>query len=238
MLDIYVFEPDENHLERLKEICIAYSVKSNYNMNIQTYDYIPESIDESLCGSEISLYMVKGSTKIHNLGNDINLLNPQNYTVLIVSAPSEVINCISASFRPSGIIINPADCDDTQRIISDIISDYKKSADNDIQFRFKIRSREFSVGMNSIIYFEAANKKIILYTLSQAFEFYMTIDDVLSKLDSNFIRVHKSYIINLNHVSVVDYKDMTVCFSDGSSAYISRTYKKALQEAYARRAQL
>ncbi len=238
MLDIYVFEPDGNHLERLKEICIAYSVKSNYNMKIQTYDYIPESIDESLCGSEISLYMVKGSAEVHHLGNDINTLNQKNYTVLIVSAPSEVVNYISASLRPSGIIIKPADWDDTQGIIDDIINDYKKSSDNDTQFHFKIRSREFSVGMNSIVYFEAANKKIILYTLSQAFEFYMTIDDVLNKLDSNFIRVHKSYIINLNHVSVVDYKEMTVCFSDGSTAYISRTYKNALQEAYSRRAQL
>ena len=236
MLDIYVFEPDGSHLERLKEICIAYSIKSNYNMKIQTYDYLPVNIDEKLCGSEISLYMIKGSAEIHNLGNDISTLNPQNYTVLIVSAPSEVISCISASFRPSGIIMKPADWDDTQRIIDDICKDFQRITGKDKQFRFKVRSREFSVSMNSIIYFEAANKKIILYTLSQAFEFYMTVDEVMSKLDNSFIRVHKSYIINLNHVSVIDYKSMSVSFCDGSNAYISRTYKNALQEAYSRRA--
>lgn len=238
MLDIYVFEPDIDHLTRLKEICIAYSIKNNYNMKIQTYDHLPDRIDENLCSSEISLYMIRGSSEIHSMGKYINALNPQNYTVLIVSAPSEVLKCISASFSPSGIIIKPADPEDTQRIINDIYTDFQKTTGKDNQFRFKIRSREFSINMDSIVYFEAANKKIILYTQSQAYEFYMTIDEVISKLDSSFIRIHKSYIINLAHVSMVDYKEMTVSFSDGSSAYISRTYKNALQEAYSRRTQV
>ena len=72
---------------------------------------------------------------------------------------------------------------------------------------------------------EAANKKIILYTDSQEFEFYDSMDNLVQKLPKYFFRVHKSYIVNMDKVKAVDYKNMEITLEDELVADLSRSNK-------------
>ena len=75
---------------------------------------------------------------------------------------------------------------------------------------------------------------MILRTFGQAFEFYMPSDEIMKQLSDSFVRIHKSYIVNAEHISVADYKTMTVTMCDGSAVFVSRTYKKSLIEVMKR----
>ena len=233
MLDIYLFEPDKIHVKKIREICAEYAIKHNTDPKLKAFEEIPEKIKcGDVYGGETSLYMIKGHDRINMLAESISEVNPENYTVLIADGLNEIMKYISADFRPSGILIKPAEYDAAEKIFNDIYSDYKKhSGAKRGQFRFKIRSREYSVSTDSILYFEALNKKMMLRTLGQAFEFYMPMDETLNNLPENFVRIHKSYIVNTRHIAVADYKNMTVTLDDNSTIFISRTYKKDLQLA-------
>jgi hypothetical protein len=233
MLDIYLFEPDIVHQAAIREICTQYSVKHNTDSAFKATEVIPEKInrDEGY-GEETSLYMIKGDEHIESLAVSIYEINNSNYTVLIADGLQDILACISSSFKPSGILMKPAEYEAAEKILNDIYADFKRSgAVSGQQFRFKIRSREYSVDVNSILYFEAANKKMILRTAGQAFEFYMSAEDVISRLPEGFARIHKSYIVNTKHITVADFKNMTVTLNDGSVIFVSRTYKSNLQEA-------
>lgn len=232
MLDIYLFEPDTAHLEKIREICTAYSIKRNTESEFAAYGNIPEEIS---CAdgykSETSLYIIRGNDCIKTLAVSISKLNSENYTVLIAGSLEEIMSYISAEFRPAGVIMKPAEYSAAEKIFDDIYSDFKKrSSAGGKQFRFKIRSREYSVGTDPILYFEASNKKTVLRTAGQAFEFYMPFEEVLKNLPDNFVQIHKSFIVNAEHISVADYKNMSAELDDGSVIYISRTYKNQLQE--------
>lgn len=235
MLDIYLFEPDKIHVKKIREICAEYAIKHNTDPKLKAFEGIPESIKCSeVYGGETSLYMIKGHDRINTLAASISEVNPENYTVLIADGLNEIMRYISADFRPSGVLIKPAEYAAVEKIFNDIYSDYKKSGGANVrQFRFKIRSREYSVNTDSILYFEALNKKIMLRTAGQAFEFYMPMEDILKNLPDNFVRIHKSYIVNKRHITVADYKNMAVTLDDDSTIFISRTYKKDLQSAMA-----
>lgn len=235
MLDIYLFEPDKDHIKRLREICVEYSIKHNIEPEIYCFDVIPESIcGIEVCGCETSLYMIKSCNGVKMLAASISETNPENYIILIANDLNDIMACISADLRPSGVLIKPVGYEETERIFNDIFSDFRNSNEHhEIKFRFKIRSREYSIPLGSILYFEAMNKKMALRTSGQEFEFYMPMEKILEQLPDSFVRIHKGYIVNSEHISVTDYKNMTVELDNGSVIYISRTYKNNLQAAFA-----
>ena len=238
MRDLYLFETDKVHMHRIKEICTRYSVKRNVERAVKEQPVIDVGCWKSAINSkEISLYLVRGYNGISELGEAIIELNPDNYTVLIAEKLSEIIEYICASFRPAGVLMKPAQYSDTEKIFDDIYSDYNKTLarPSSVRFRFKIRSQEFSVSMDKILYLEAANKKMLLCTEGQTFEFYMSSEDILKQLPDTFLRIHKSFIVNADRIKLADFKNMSVTLDDDSEIYISRTYKNVLSEFMKRR---
>lgn len=233
MLDIYLFEPDKPHAERIRKICTAYSIKHNTDSKLKAFEEIPEKLcPGENCGGETSIYMIRGGDGAKLLAKGISEVDPDNYTVLIAVGLKDITEYISSGFRPSGVLIKPAEYETAEKIFDDIYSDFKKRGkEKGVGFRFKIRSREYSVNTESILYFEAMNKKIMLRTAGQAFEFYMPMEEILKNLPEYFVRIHKSFIVNVRHISVADHKNMTVKLDDGSVIFMSRTYKENLQSA-------
>ena len=64
--------------------------------------------------------------------------------------------------------------------------------------------------------------------------FFVNEDFSAFSFADSFVRIHKSYIVNAEHISVADYKTMTVTMCDGSAVFVSRTYKKSLIEVMKR----
>lgn len=235
MLDIYIFEPDNDHLTNLCDICTRYTIVHNTDSELYPYSCHPAEYINMNHTDEVAVYMVKGCREISEISDSIKSANSENYSILIAEDMNDIMSSISSAFRPSGIIMKPAEYEASEKILDDVYSDFCKNKAHESQFRFKIRSREYSIGISSILYFEASNKKTILRTAGQAFEFYMPMSEVIEKLPDSFVRTHKSYVVNTDKISFVDYKDMAIKLKDGSVVYLSRNYKEALQTALAKR---
>lgn len=65
-------------------------------------------------------------------------------------------------------------------------------------FRIKTGDNIFFVKTEDIVYFEADNKYSILYTKDDSHLINDTLSDLEHKLPQNFIRVHRSFIINMD----------------------------------------
>lgn len=59
------------------------------------------------------------------------------------------------------------------------------------------------VEADSILFIEKMNRKTLLHTREQTYESYETLDNFKKVLQNNFFLSHRSYIINLNHVSSI-----------------------------------
>ncbi|MCB0801997.1 MAG: response regulator [Flavobacteriales bacterium] len=82
----------------------------------------------------------------------------------------------------------------------------------------KSNSRLVKVDNNKIIFIEALKDYVILHTLTEKFTIHSTMKDIEKKLpDEYFIRVHRSFIINLKKISSID-----------SSFVMLEDYKKAI----------
>ena len=74
--------------------------------------------------------------------------------------------------------------------------------------------------------------KLIFKAKSRDYEIYSSFSNISNNLPSNFIRCHKSYIINLDNVTDIQPKNNLIIFNDNPDihCYIGPKYKKNLME--------
>lgn len=89
-------------------------------------------------------------------------------------------------------------------------------------FKFKVGNQVRVVNFNDIYFFESSHlpHKIILHLENTNIEFYGTIKE-LENLSEDFIRCHKSFIINKNRIKYIDKANMQVIMNNDESCLVS-----------------
>lgn len=72
--------------------------------------------------------------------------------------------------------------------------------------------------------------KVIFHTDTRDYETYSSFNKISDMLPYNFVRCHKSYIVNVGKISDIDIPKNTIHFSNNDSCYIGPKYKEILME--------
>lgn len=83
-----------------------------------------------------------------------------------------------------------------------------------------------------ILYVESQNHKVILHTKSEMIEYYAKISDLEEELKEQFFRIHKGYLINLEHVD--KYSKNEVCLRNNDRLPLSKYKYADFVKAYLR----
>ena len=102
-----------------------------------------------------------------------------------------------------------------------------QSGDDDKAFIFiKSDTRFFKVNYEDILYIEGMRDYIAIHTPRQKILTLMSMTKMLERLpDGDFMRVHKSYIIGVNHISMIQNNRVLI---GEKEIPISNSYKEAL----------
>lgn len=102
---------------------------------------------------------------------------------------------------------------------------------NHKRFNYSKNGRTFSVKVSDIIYFEVFNRQIILHSLNGSFDYYGKISEVKDEYQNDgFIKVGKSYLINVAHIKFIDKDD--IILKDGTKILMGRNIKNQIVEEY------
>lgn len=92
-----------------------------------------------------------------------------------------------------------------------------------------VDKEKFQVCCDKIRYFEGEKRKIHIHTTEEELTFYARMAEVEEMVDSsNFVRIHVSFIINLDYVKAF-YPD-EVLLTDGTRLPISKKYRKSVKD--------
>lgn len=234
MLDIYIYENCEKYLGAIKKICFDYLFKENIESEIICAESRYETAKIRISECELqSVFILPCKSDSMSLCEMVKNKNESNYLVLSVTDISEILLLLKPSLKPSGFILKPPEKENIEKLLSEIYSDFsnseEKSEDN---FRFKIKAREYSIPIISILYFESRNKKIYIRTASKEYSFYSTFDEISKSCTEDFLRVHKSFMVNTTHIKMIDYSAMEIILDDDSVVYFSRGYKAILKDYF------
>ncbi len=90
--------------------------------------------------------------------------------------------------------------------------------------------RKISVDYDDIFFFETSVNihKIILHASDRQIEFSGTMKELAGTLDGNFVRCHRSFLVNKNNIKEVDAKNRILYFPNGESCLMSTRMMKEL----------
>lgn len=77
-----------------------------------------------------------------------------------------------------------------------------------------------SIKLEDIICCEVINRKVTVYTIGEAMEYYCRIEELEKQLDGDFFRCHRSYLVHLGHVS--RYANGEAVMDNGQRLPVSR----------------
>ncbi|ADL50887.1 LytR/AlgR family response regulator transcription factor [Clostridium cellulovorans] len=83
-----------------------------------------------------------------------------------------------------------------------------------------------NIPFEEIVFFETAtaSHKIRIHAKDRQIEFYGTLSAVLEKLDSNFLRCHKSFVVNKSHIKEIDKINRRIFLDNGEECFVSFRY--------------
>ena len=94
----------------------------------------------------------------------------------------------------------------------------------------KIDNKNTLVDETQIQYIKRDGMKLKFHTSSRDYESYSSFNKIQDSLPDNFVRCHKSYIVNLNNIKNVDPVTLTIYFDESSFCSIGPKYKKEFME--------
>lgn len=97
---------------------------------------------------------------------------------------------------------------------------------------FKSDGRIYFLDFQDIIWVEAFDYYIKIHVEEKFYLVRDSMKNVISKLGEDFVRIHKSSIVNINYIMFVDRlpknNEIQVVLQDGSPLKVSRSYKEGL----------
>lgn len=161
-------------------------------------------------------------------------------TLLVVIADPELspITYIRPSVMPAGVLLRPVERTQVLQVFPALLQMIKEAAARtalqDQVFSLTSHGVSHRIRMRDILYFEARNKKLYLVTKNCEIDFYDTLEHVIEQLPADFIRCHKSFVVNRHKVDrVLLAQNLILLEGGGIELPVSRTMKQAVKEALA-----
>lgn len=83
---------------------------------------------------------------------------------------------------------------------------------------------------NTIRFIKKDGMKVIFHTDTRDYETYSSFSKISDMLPYNFVRCHKSYIVNVDKITDIDMNDNLVFFNKTDKCYIGPKYKNNFME--------
>lgn len=94
----------------------------------------------------------------------------------------------------------------------------------------KIDNKNTLVDENEVLFIKRDGMKLVYHTVCRDYDAYSSFNKIQDEIPQNFVRCHKSCVINVNKVVNIDLVENSIIFSDNSKCEIGPKYKDNVME--------
>ena len=235
MINILVCDDDSNWLRISEDILIQLSKKYNILLEISTYNSMREIPKEDIEKKRIDIAYL--DIELSNGENGIELAKLiQKYNkwaiIFFLTSHREFTKEAFFDIQAFGYLGKPIKHNIFenyfQKAVLQVASIKNRSITSVLEFYsdklpVKVKQRE-------IIYIEKIERKITIKTLKRSYQVNESIKQLESRLDSSFLKVNQSVIVNMREVSFLS--NSICCLKTGQEFTIGRTYKNNVKDTY------
>ena len=234
MITCIVYDSIVEELEKLKEVLRMEAASLTADeWDIEFYgkiELLQASLKEHanmdiLCLDITSKGMLRELKSVRELYKDSKLM-------VIADTSISPMEYLRPSIRPDALLLRPANEPGMQTVLRELFHAYMDQIyvpGVEGSYTVETRGGKTILPHSKILYFESRSKKIYVRAGRQEYGFYETMEHLLEALPDDFIRCHRSFIVNRTKVKQVFLSQNLIELDNKELIPISRTYRSEVK---------
>lgn len=231
MLNFAVCDDNETILARLVKMLEGIFIENNLDAEISFSSSTATKLLEYANNNHIDVLILDINFKSEYSGLELAKKireNNKNLYLIFFTAHLEYA-LVAYKLKTFDYLPKPVTPERLEETILRIFEDLKEGTSK-TNF-IKLGNSKVLLKENDVQYIQKDGMKLIYHTFDRTYETYSSLSKVQNNLPSNFVRCHKSYIVNVNNITNIKSND-TVIFNSENSCSIGPKYKNNLMEVF------
>lgn len=161
----------------------------------------------------------------------IRKICPHSFLILIATGSISPVTYMKPTIMASSLLLRPFGKEEAGTVASELIRliEMAKVGSEEVLV-VKTKDGKSRIPYSAIRYMESREKKIYACTAVREYSFYSTIEQMEEELPRNFVRCHRSYIVNRECIENVQLSKGILILAGDIYIPVSRKYKNILKE--------
>ncbi len=211
MINFVLCDDNKNILNRLEKMLESILINNNLPGEIGISTTKPGDFIDYINNHPFDAVILDIDLKSNISGMDLaNIIRKKNKRAYIIFTTAHLEYLMVAyKYKTFDFLAKPITIERLDETITRLFDDIS----NDSAVFFKINKKKGYINSDDIFFIQKQGKKAIFKTTGNDYELNTTFSNILSRLPNNFIRCHKSYIVNLNKISHIQANN-TIIFNE------------------------
>lgn len=159
----------------------------------------------------------------------------QSHVMLLADMNVSPMRYMKPSISAQSLLLRPFAREQAEESLKEFVANYITETygdkrDESAAFLVETRDGKVSIPYDQIYYIEAMDKKVYICSGADEYGFYETLDTLEERLPEEFMRCHRSFIVNSHKISKVALSQNTIYLTDDYEVPLSRSYKPVFKD--------
>lgn len=230
MIKFVLCDDNVQLLSKLKEMLEVIFLRNDFDASIVFATSSPNKLIDFINNNDVNVLFLDINLNSQSNGIDIaKEIRKNNKSIYIIFLTGHFEYIVSAfECKTFDFIQKPFYLSKLESTVKRLFDDISV----DTQRFIKLNNRQKLVNPDLINYIQKDGMKAIYSLSSTNIESYGSFNKISESLPDNFVRCHKSFIVNMNNISNIDLSNNTIFFKDSpdSTCFIGPKYKNKFVE--------
>ncbi len=226
MLNFAVCDDNLNILNRMCTILDNIFIKYNYDASIVLKTTSADNLLSYIDTNKIDVLILDINLKSTKTGLEIAEIirkKHKDFYLIFTTAHLEYL-MLAFKFKTFDYIAKPFTYERLEETINRLFDDIKGLPSKYL----KIDNKNTIIDENEIEFIKRDGMKVVFHTSFNDYDTYSSFNKLQDSLPNNFIRCHKSYVVNINNIKNIDFVENRIYFKKGDFCEIGPKYKKSI----------
>lgn len=228
MLNFAICDDNLNILDRLEKMLESIFTKNNFDASVSFKSDNSDDVLNFISENKVDAIMLDINLKSNKTGLQLaEAIRKINKNIYIIFTTGHLeYAMIAYKFKTFDYLAKPITSDRLEETIKRLFEDVKGLPKKYL----KIDNKNTIIDESEIQYIKRDGMKLVFHTVFHDYETYSSFNKINDSLPKNFIRCHKSYVVNINNIKNIDFVEGKVYFANGDFCEIGPKYKSNLTE--------
>lgn len=228
MLNFVICDDNQTVLNRLSKMLEAIFINNNIDAEIGLKALNASDVINYLESHKVDVLILDINLKSEITGCDIaDMVRKKNKDVYIIFTTGHLEYALIAyKYKTFDYLPKPIVDERLEETILRLMDDMKSTPSKFI----RLNNNRTIINQDEVNYIKKDGMKLVFCTNNRTYETYSSFNKIRSCLPDNFVRCHKSFIVNVKNISDINSNNNTILFSPNESCSIGGKYKNEIME--------